>query len=325
MNAPPRKRRTLVREPGPDVAEATGILIDEVLSDAELAPFTPRTVLVAETAPNRANDLLKTLNKILPLPSFAKHLKRVRRRPIDTAGTTEPSGGDGMLQVLVCDPAEEEKLLQPTIVEALEPFSLSLRPAEVSAYPPLTDAQYVEWNAIWPISARPPPKEVLPPSKWPPEELEDCVRYMNIAVCQANEAKRKGERPIGAVVVNPNTGQVVTAGHDCSSGHPLEHAVMVCIHQVAAKDLSENPSARGNYLCTGYHLYITREPCVMCAMAVLHSRFARAFFGAPNPQMGGLGGHTKLHTNPLLNHHFCAYWGPLRDECGRLYSTEPIE
>jgi len=82
MNAPPRKRRTLVREPGPDVAEATGILIDEVLSDAELAPFTPSagfgewegllpflihiyalfssgTVLVAETAPNRANDLLK--------------------------------------------------------------------------------------------------------------------------------------------------------------------------------------------------------------------------------------------------------------------------
>jgi tRNA-specific adenosine deaminase 3 len=50
-------------------------------------------------------------------------------------------------------------------------------------------------------------------------------------------------------------------------------------------------------------------------MAVLHSRFAKVFYGAPNPSMGGLGGHAKLHTHPSLNHHFQAYLGPLQLEC----------
>jgi tRNA(Arg) A34 adenosine deaminase TadA len=50
-------------------------------------------------------------------------------------------------------------------------------------------------------------------------------------------------------------------------------------------------------------------------MAVLHSRFARVYYGAPNPGMGGLGGRTKLHTNPSLNHRFQAYHGPLKEEC----------
>jgi tRNA-specific adenosine deaminase 3 len=53
-------------------------------------------------------------------------------------------------------------------------------------------------------------------------------------------------------------------------------------------------------------------------MAVLHSRFAKVFYGAPNLAMGGLGGREKLHTHPSLNHHFQAYTGPLQAECRQL-------
>lgn len=319
MDAPPRKKRCLASSHDAEAASQGGAVleggdhtIEEVLSDEELRPFTPHTVLVADTTPKRANALLQVLNKHLPMPPHAKHLKRIRR--VNDAAAAEGY----VLQVLVCDPSDEQKVSEPAIAGALAAFSLSLKPVEVSAFAPLTDAQYTEWNAIWPIGARPPPREIQPPSKWPTKAFTDGVGYMKVALEQANKAKNKGERPIGAVVVNPTTGQIVAKARDCSSSHPLDHAAMVCIHKVAAKDMADNPSTRGNYLCTGYHLYITREPCIMCAMAVLHSRFAKVFYGAPNLAMGGLGGRAKLHTHPSLNHHFQAYTGPLQAECRQL-------
>jgi hypothetical protein len=125
-----------------------------------------------------------------------------------------------VLQVLVCDPSDEHKVSEPAIAGALAAFSLSLKPVEVSAFAPLTDAQYTEWNAIWPIGARPPPRyaarveaqtatssrpqpptnshtlmcrEIQPPSKWPAKAFTDGVGYMKVALEQANKAKNKGE------------------------------------------------------------------------------------------------------------------------------------
>ncbi len=123
-----------------------------------------------------------------------------------------------VLQVLVCDPSDEQTVSEPAIASALAAFSLSLKPVEVSAFAPLTDAQYTEWNAIWPIGARPPPRyaeaatrassrpqpptnspmlvccrEIQPPSKWPAKAFTDGVGYMKVALEQANKAKNKGE------------------------------------------------------------------------------------------------------------------------------------
>ncbi|RUS17761.1 cytidine deaminase-like protein [Endogone sp. FLAS-F59071] len=66
------------------------------------------------------------------------------------------------------------------------------------------------------------------------------------------------------------------------------------------------PDATGKaaYLCTGYDLYVSHEPCVMCSMALVHSRIARVFYARPSPSSGGLGSVYKIHSYPSLNHHY---------------------
>lgn len=133
------------------------------------------------------------------------------------------------------------------------------------------------------------------------------------------EARAAGSR-IGAVVVNSSQ-QIVARGADGDlSQYPLAHAAMRCIDAVAQRDLAEYASNAPDrpYLCTGYDLFITQEPCVMCAMALLHSRFARVFYGTPDPRFGGLGGLHKIHCERALNHHYHAYAGLLEQECAEL-------
>jgi tRNA-specific adenosine deaminase 3 len=85
------------------------------------------------------------------------------------------------------------------------------------------------------------------------------------------------------------------------------------------RDLSGVTSAdrepkTGPYICTGYDVYVTREPCAMCAMALVHSRVRRVFYGCPSPQ-GALGTQVKLHTLEGLNHHFEVFAGILEKDC----------
>lgn len=61
------------------------------------------------------------------------------------------------------------------------------------------------------------------------------------------------------------------------------------------------------YLCTGFDCYVVREPCVMCAMALVHSRVRRVIFAEPDPKHGALGGSLKLHGQQSLNHHYTVY------------------
>ncbi|XP_075870139.1 putative inactive tRNA-specific adenosine deaminase-like protein 3 isoform X2 [Nelusetta ayraudi] len=84
------------------------------------------------------------------------------------------------------------------------------------------------------------------------------------------------------------------------------------------------PAAPQPYICTGYDLYVTREPCVMCAMALVHSRVGRVFYGAPSAD-GALGTNFKLHTRRDLNHRFEVYSGVRAKQCQELLSADSTQ
>eukprot|EP01117_Protostelium_nocturnum_P012989 TRINITY_DN4811_c0_g1_i2.p1 TRINITY_DN4811_c0_g1~~TRINITY_DN4811_c0_g1_i2.p1 ORF type:complete len:144 (-),score=41.18 TRINITY_DN4811_c0_g1_i2:146-577(-) len=125
----------------------------------------------------------------------------------------------------------------------------------------------------------------------------------------------KSEGGIGAVVVNPNTNEVMATGY-CENDHlhPFLHPSMSVIETVAKNLRAKTKRKKEDYLCTGLDLFVTSEPCVMCSMAILHSRFGRVFYGRRN-ESGGLGSKYRIHSQTSLNHHFHVYSGLLRDEC----------
>lgn len=129
-----------------------------------------------------------------------------------------------------------------------------------------------------------------------------------------------------------------TSGTDTTpSYHPLRHAILECIDQVAKDDrngplhnvhevgtkrrLSEDSALSSDnekqYLCTGFDVFVTHEPCIFCAMALLHSRVRRVFFLVPNMMAGGFTEHRGyyLHLRKSLNHRFAVYHVHLKQTC----------
>lgn len=130
---------------------------------------------------------------------------------------------------------------------------------------------------------------------------------MGLALEQARAAMAQGEVPVGAVVVCD--GQVVAVGHNCPvGGHdPSAHAEMQAL-RVAAKAL-------GNYRLPDCELYVTLEPCVMCAGAIMHARIKRVVYGAADPKTGACGSVVDLFAEPRLNHHAEVLGGVMHDAC----------
>ncbi|KAK9709240.1 tRNA-specific adenosine deaminase subunit tad3, variant 2 [Basidiobolus ranarum] len=197
---------------------------------------------------------------------------------------------------------------------------------QVSKYPPLTRIQFEDWKRLWPLNYR---EDANRNPKISDEELLKIKENMNLAIEMLKEGKNKEEFPVGAVMIDPRNGEIITQCHDTrmSSGNPLNHATMNAIHQVAEvlrrgkHSDSEVPSKRKAeqddatpYLCSEYDLYVTREPCVMCSMALVHSRIGRVFYSCENPTGGGLGSLYKIHTHHSLNHHYTVYRGVLKKE-----------
>jgi tRNA(adenine34) deaminase len=107
-------------------------------------------------------------------------------------------------------------------------------------------------------------------------------RTMRIALEAAQAAAEAGETPVGAVVVDPATGEVVSIGANQPIGgrDPTAHAEIVAIRAAAQK--------LGNYRLTGLTLVVTLEPCAMCAGAISHARIGRLVFGAEDPKGGAV-------------------------------------
>jgi tRNA(adenine34) deaminase len=133
---------------------------------------------------------------------------------------------------------------------------------------------------------------------------------MRRALALAEQAAREGEVPVGAVLVRGD--QALGEGRNCPIAHsdPSAHAEIRAIRAACA--------AVGNYRLPGTTLYVTLEPCPMCAGAIVHARIARVVFAAADPRSGACGSVFDLLRSHCLNHRAQVDGGVLADEAGRL-------
>jgi tRNA(adenine34) deaminase len=135
-------------------------------------------------------------------------------------------------------------------------------------------------------------------------------QFMAQALVQARRAVAAGEVPVGAVLVR--RGEVIGVGHNAPiTGHdPTAHAEIMAMRAAAA--------SLGNYRLDDCELFVTLEPCAMCAGAMLHARVKRVVFGATDPKTGAAGSVVNLFANTQLNHQTQVHGGMLADQCGAL-------
>ncbi len=119
--------------------------------------------------------------------------------------------------------------------------------------------------------------------------------YMPLALEQARAAGLRGEVPVGAVIVS-DAGEVIAAAGNRTRelSDPTAHAEMLAIRAACA--------ALGQERLTGHDLYVTLEPCPMCAMAISHARIRRLYFGAADPKSGGIGQGPRIFAHAQCHH-----------------------
>lgn len=238
-------------------------------------------------------ELLKVLQAHAPLGPELLHLKRVRAAPAPAPA--------GSLQVLICPGAME---LPSQVIEFLTAKDCgNCVRVDVPKDGALTRKQLADFSLHWPLTFRKPSFEPL--------ELTAASRAEYAKWLE--RAWQVGKGKCGCIVLD-KSGREIAATSCETHIHPLRHAVMVAIEKVAeANSLAladesagqqslKRPRADEDYLCQECEVVTTHEPCVMCAMALVHSRVRLIAYDVPDPHFGGLGGKIALHTCQNLNH-----------------------
>ncbi len=134
--------------------------------------------------------------------------------------------------------------------------------------------------------------------------------WMRRAIARARDAAAAGEVPVGALLVRE--GAVLGEGWNRPIGthDPTAHAEVVALRAAGA--------AAGDYRLAGSTLYVTLEPCIMCAAALIHARVDRVVFGAWDPKAGGAGSVLDVFRTPQLNHRVDVFGGVLAEDCAQL-------
>ncbi|HET7809189.1 MAG TPA: tRNA adenosine(34) deaminase TadA [Steroidobacteraceae bacterium] len=140
--------------------------------------------------------------------------------------------------------------------------------------------------------------------------LRSDIDFMRLALEQARGAAAAGEVPVGAVLAQGEAIVALGANRPIACHDPTAHAEM--------EALRAGGRALDSYRLTGTTLYVTLEPCAMCAAAIVHARVARVVFGAWDPKAGAAGSTVDIFTLPSMNHRVDVFGGVLMEECSRL-------
>lgn len=140
---------------------------------------------------------------------------------------------------------------------------------------------------------------------------DDKKKYMQLAIKEARKAEKQGEVPIGAIIVDPER-KVIGTGYNRREldEDATQHAEMIAIKE-ACKNL-------GMWRLIDCSLFVTLEPCPMCAGAIINSRIKDVYFGALDPKAGACGSVIDLFTVEKFNHHPHAIRGLFHDQCAQM-------
>lgn len=182
---------------------------------------------------------------------------------------------------------------------------------EVPKYGPSRKETSLEWSdKYWPLVWKGNPNDqILNDVRI---DIEITVKWIDYIIEKTNQFS-SSNLPIFTAIVNPENDKLIASSFDKREDHPLHHSIMNCITKVSeietAKRLRDSSSK--HYLCLGYHVYTTHEPCTMCSMALIHSRIGRLIYinqmsltGALNPESGD---HYCINNHKSLNSSFEAW------------------
>lgn len=291
-----------------------------ILPDGVTADAVDTVDVFVDTITDRTqtSGVIKRLAESSAIPSLT-HLKRVKNQ---TA-----------ILMLADGPEDRpDRCVTEMTAAGFDFAGLSGRPrvVPVPATMPRTVGQNRRARELWPCNFHPDKRleSLLAGEHFDQLQLATVDGHMRAAL----ECARTGG--VGAVVVDPlrDGGRVVARSGDFRDAHPVKHAVMCAVDMVAKGQgggswdrnrdrcgtaASNAAAADGPYLCTGYDVYVTREPCVMCSMALVHSRAKRVFYGCDNGDgCGGLAGRpVSVHLLKGINHRFEVFAGVLEEEC----------
>ncbi|ELP92774.1 tRNA-specific adenosine deaminase subunit TAD3, putative [Entamoeba invadens IP1] len=249
------------------------------------------------------SDKTKTSKNIMNLEDipFMSHIKRVRNNK---------KGLEIVLGTLGEYSLEEWKnVCGAHILPQLEGVDVSsLKIIKVPKYAPVNKEQYKEFSRLWPCSLQPPTLPTPPIQKSDFESITNLFLQLfskyGVPNNDCNNTEKCSTHAKALIVSDKKSIEAIGEDTRIVAHHPLLHATFNTMRGIKRESRE--------YLCTGFEIYVTHEPCLFCGMALLHSRFHRVFFIYKNDIDGAF---TKyhLHKNTALNHHFNVYQVTLID------------